>query len=176
MYLASWLAFCNWCVLSGVRRLKHNPLAGIPKANERADKRRTRRALTTDELVRLFTASRERPLYEGRLVRRGINQGKPLAKLNEGTVRQLSLVGQERELIYRSLVFTGLRLGELASIRVCDLDLNPQKPRFTLHAGSEKSRQGTQITIRRDLADAWRQWIADQVCGPPTSYCVFPIS
>src|SRR5262249_31588597 len=44
-YLASGLAFCNWCGESTVGRLTRNPFDGIAKANEKADPRRQRRAM-----------------------------------------------------------------------------------------------------------------------------------
>ncbi len=45
---AAILAFANWCVSNG--RLASNPLLGIAKANEAADPRRRRRAMTEEEL------------------------------------------------------------------------------------------------------------------------------
>ncbi len=54
----------------------------------------------------------------------------------------------------RDLAFSGLCLSELASIRVGDLRRDGEKPQLTLSVGTEKSRRGTQITIRRDLAYA----------------------
>ena len=51
-YRAAAVAFCNWCVETG--RLLSNPFSKVPKADEKADPRRTRRALTEAELTRLL--------------------------------------------------------------------------------------------------------------------------
>jgi hypothetical protein len=59
-YRAAAVAFCNWCVETG--RLLGNPFAKVAKADEDADPRRQRRALTEDELVRLLDVARRRPL------------------------------------------------------------------------------------------------------------------
>lgn len=68
-YSAALVAFGNWCV--DTRRLVSNPLAGLAKANEKADPRRHRRALTEAELVKLLDVARRRPLADAMLIRRG---------------------------------------------------------------------------------------------------------
>src|SRR5262249_56421790 len=64
-----------------VSRLTANPFRGIPKANEKADPRRQRRAMTEDELRRLLDVTRERPLLDALTVRRGPRQGQPYANV-----------------------------------------------------------------------------------------------
>ncbi len=61
-YLISLSAFCNWAVKTG--RLASNPVAGICKADRSSDRRRTRRALTAEEVARLLNAARRRPIAE----------------------------------------------------------------------------------------------------------------
>ena len=61
-YRAAIMAFCNWCAETD--RLAANPLKGLCKADEVSDRRRTRRALTEDELCRLLKAARLRPVAE----------------------------------------------------------------------------------------------------------------
>jgi hypothetical protein len=61
-YAISWCAFGNWCVDAG--RLVANPFTRLGRANERADRRRQRRALAVDELRRLIDATRRWPLAE----------------------------------------------------------------------------------------------------------------
>lgn len=74
-YLQSLDGFCNWCVESG--RLRDNPLDRIKKADEAADRRRERRALSESELRRLLLVARWRPLAEfGRLSKPGEAPGK----------------------------------------------------------------------------------------------------
>ncbi len=61
-YLIALRSFCNWCVERD--RLPFNPLAKLDRADERADRRRQRRALTEAELSRLLIVARLRPLAE----------------------------------------------------------------------------------------------------------------
>ena len=185
------VAFCNWCVTT--RRLVTNPLAGTPKANEKADPRRHRRALTEAELVRLLDVARRRPLAEvGRESQRKADAAQdagkrrdtwtklPLTLANmdvaeerarvilEGKpslVAHLERLGLERCLIYKTLVLTGLRKAELASLTVGQLDLNTPRPSAMLHAADEKNRQGSRIMLRLELAADLRGWLADRLAA-----------
>lgn len=67
-YRADAAIFANWCV--DKHRLAENPFGSLPRADERVDTRRKRRALTEDELVRLLDAARARPLYDALRIRR----------------------------------------------------------------------------------------------------------
>lgn len=51
-YRQACVTFINWCVRAG--RLTHNPLLAVAAADQRADTRRQRRALTEEELARLL--------------------------------------------------------------------------------------------------------------------------
>ena len=159
-YRAAAVAFCNWCVATG--RLLSNPFASVAKADEAADPRRQRRALTEAELMRLLDVARRRPLLEAMTVRRGKQKGEAVGRLRENTRRRLERLGQERALIYKTLALTGLRKGELASITVgqCVLDADPAY--LVLEAADEKNREGSTIPLRADLADDLRQWLADK--------------
>lgn len=155
-YLSSLKAFLNWCVTSG--RLAQNPLQTVRNANEQADIRRRRRALTEDELQRLMKAARKRPLIEAMTIRRGKNKGKLLAKIRPETRARLERLGHERALIYKILVLTGLRRGELASITWGQLELDHAVPAIHLYAGDAKNRRSEIIPLRRDLANDLRSW------------------
>ena len=160
-YRSACVAFGVWCVKS--QRFVMNPLAGLPKANEKADPRRHRRALTEGELVALLDAAQRRPLLEARTVRRGKRSGETAAQLRPETVARLEMLGRERALIYKSLVLTGLRKSELASLTAGQLDLDDPMPCAFLHAADEKNRQGSQIPLRVDLAADLRRWLADKL-------------
>jgi len=185
-YLQAIRGLCNWSVETG--RLAVNPLARIAKADEKADRRRQRRALTEDELRCLLDAARRRPLAEyGRLtVRKPKKQVKrkrdtwkmlPLAAADLDTatdrararlaktpelVAAMETLGLERALIYKTLVLTGLRKGELASITVGQLELDAKPPYLVLEAADEKNREGSTIPLRADLAADLRAWLADK--------------
>jgi integrase len=155
-YRAAIIAFCNWCIETN--RLSSNPFKCIIKANEKADPRRQRRALTEEELIKLLEVARRRPLLDAKTVRRGKRKGQPVAVLREETQRRLELLGWERALIYKTLVLTGLRRGELASLTVGQLDFDGPVAYATLGAADEKARRGAQIPLRADLVIDLQQW------------------
>jgi integrase len=69
-----------------------------------------------------------------------------LAK-NPGFVAHLEAVGRERALIYKTLVLTGLRKSELASLTLAQLDLDSSPPYLVLKAADEKNREGSTIFV-----------------------------
>ncbi len=157
-YRQELVGFANWCVRT--RRLLNNPFVGVPKADAKADCRRKRRALTERELVGLLDVARRRPLAEALTVRRGRRKGEVVAKLRRETRRRLEVLGWERALIYKTLVLTGLRKGELASLTAGQLVLDADPPYLVLDAADEKNRQGSTIPLRADLAADLREWLA----------------
>ncbi|MFO7959017.1 MAG: hypothetical protein R6X33_18175 [Candidatus Brocadiia bacterium] len=68
-------------------------------------------------------------------------------------------LGLERMLIYKTLVLTGLRLGELASITVGRLHLDAPQPHAELLAKDAKAGQRALIPLREDLVDDLRDWL-----------------
>jgi len=159
-YRSTWVAFCNWTVRTG--RMLANPLATVAKADEAADVRRQRRALTEAELLALLDVARRRPLLDAATVRRGRDAGKQAAKLRPETVARLDLLGRERALTYKTLVLTGLRKNELATLTVGQLDLDADPAFLTLDAADEKNREGSTVAIRSDLAADLRAWLTDK--------------
>jgi integrase len=167
-------------------------LQRIGKADEKTDRRRQRRAMTEAELVKLLEVARWRPLAEyGRRTiakdeteRKGKRSNWTLAPLTlddlpaaverarqrlanrPDFITKLERLGHERALIYKTLVLTGLRKGELASLTVGQLHLDGSHPFAELHAADEKNRQGSQIAIRDDLAADLRDWLTVEVKHP----------
>ena len=160
-YRCAAVSFGNWCV--STRRLVANPLARVAKVNEKADPRRRRRALTEAELVKLLDVAQRRPLLDAMTIRRGERKGEAAAQLRPETVRRLERLGQERALTYKTLLLTGLRRGELASLTVCQLELDRPDPCAQLEAADEKNRQGSWIPLRADLAADLRAWLAEKL-------------
>ena len=66
-------------------------------------------------------------------------------------------------LIYRTLVLTGLRKGELASLTLGQLDLGGDVAYAVLNPADEKNRKGANIPLRADLAVELSAWLADQL-------------
>ena len=194
-YRKAFMGFCNWCLRT--RRLSFNPLAHVPKANEKADPRRQRRALDEAELMRLLMVARWRPLADfGRerakvdkkaelaagekpkrsnwkylpLTLNGIEAAvvrarKQLEKRPDFIAKQERL-GRERALIYKTLVLTGLRKGELASLTRAKLSLDGELPYLVLDAADEKNGNGSTIPLRADLAADVRAWLDDGENSP----------
>jgi integrase len=160
-YRESLVAFANWCIQTG--RLLGHDLDRIPKADQKADPRRQRRALTEDELKRLLVVAVTRPLLEHRTIRRGKRKGEAVAELKPETVARLHALGRERALIYKTLVLTGLRKNELATLTIGQLDLTPGNSFLQLDAADEKSREGNTVAIRDDLAADLRAWLNDKL-------------
>jgi integrase len=160
-------------------------LAQQPAAAEHADRRRTRRALTEDEVARLLKAARLRPIAE--LGRRGVRKpraerkgrstwnkaeltyatleaaharGRKLLADKPDRLAELDLLGQERELMYKTMVLTGLRKGELASLTVGQVYLDAQPPFAELLAKDEKAGRGAMIPLRADLVEDLRDYLA----------------
>jgi integrase len=187
-YRAEMISFANWCVRSG--RLAVNPFGDVPRANAKADQRRKRRALAESELERLLYVARWRPLAEyGRKTIRpeataelkrsnwtkapltydGLEAvvTRALERLTDNPTfaAKLDHRGRERALVYRTLVLTGLRRGELASLSIGSLELDAPMPYAVLAAGDEKNGQGSEIPLRADLVAELREWVAEKRAG-----------
>lgn len=119
--------------------------------------------MTNDEIIRLLDAARRRPLVEALIIRRGKDKGKPLANVTDETRVQFDRLGRERALIYKTLVLTGLRKGELTSITASQLRFEGPVPYIVLDAKDEKNRQGSEIPIRADLASELKAWLDEQL-------------
>ena len=189
--LVSLTSWGNWLVESG--RLVANPFARLRKLDERDDVRRQRRALTTDELRRLLTVARLRPLAEyGRGTVRVVDDARPaksratwqrakltfddiVAAAERGRARvrpdvadRLEHAGRERALVYAVLVTTGLRKGELAALTVADVLLDREHPAVVLPGADAKNGVRATLPLRADVAGELRAWIAEKteaVCG-----------
>ncbi len=90
-YRESLVAFANWCAETG--RLMGHDLDRVPKADQKADPRRQRRALTEDELRRVLVVAAARPLTDTQTVLRGKRKGEAVAELKPETVTRLQAVG-----------------------------------------------------------------------------------
>ena len=129
----------------------------------KADPRRQRRAMDEPELVKLLAVARDRPLLDPATVRRGPRKGERYGNVRPEVRDRLELLGRERALTYKTLVLTGLRKGELASLTVVHLRLDEPMPCLTLDAADEKNREGNDIPLREDLAADLRDWLADKL-------------
>jgi len=171
-----------------------NPFADLPRADQKTDRRHHRRALTEAELMRLLKVARHRPLAEyGReivssapdsarkpksratwkrqpltidTIDAAVERAQESLKDNAGLIAELEHTGEERALVYKTLVLTGLRKGELASLTVGQLELEGTVAYAILNAADEKNRQGSNIPLRADLALELKAWIARRLATP----------
>ena len=133
--------FSRWLVRT--RRLRFDPLETLARLNEDTDRRLVRRALTPEELGRLLTASASRPVEEA--VERARD-----GKLSDKRRSRLERLGASRRFLYAFAAGTGLRRGELSTLRWCDADLD--RGEVTVIAKHAKSRREQRIPLRSDLA------------------------
>jgi integrase len=84
---------------------------------------------------------------------------KVLARRQPGYLAQLDDLGAERALIYRVLLQTGLRKGELASITLGHLRLDANPPHLILDAAAEKNRQGATFPLQQGLVRGLLQFL-----------------
>ena len=93
-------------------------------------------------------------------------------------VRRLEWCGRERGLIYRTLLLTGLRRGELASLKIGSIEIDGPTPHAVLAAEDEKNRKGSTIPLRSDLVVELRSWISgkqEAFSGPRRAFLNEPL-
>jgi integrase len=191
--LATVTAWANWLVDN--KRLAVNPFARLRQSvgvDEADDTRRQRRALTADELDRLLTVARLRPVAQfGRPTVRIVDDARPAksratwkraeltfdtivdaaergrARMQPEAAEQFDRLGRERALISRVLVTTGLRRGELAALTVGDVLLDAGRPAIVLRGADAKNGKRATLPLRADVAAELGAWIdekAEAVC------------
>ena len=210
-YREAIVCFGNWC--RRTHRLTQNPFDGLPRADQTADRRHQRRALTAAELMRLLKVARLRPLAEfGREISSkkldahttpcavqqadggentptkadpkrpprsratwkrepltienldaAVERAREVLKDNPDLIARLERIGHERALTYKTLVLTGLRKGELASLTVGQVEFDGPVAYAILNAADEKNRQGSSIPLRADLVAELSTWLAERL-------------
>ena len=195
-YLQALRGFCKWCVeterlpanpLARVSkadeksdRRKHRramteaelvTLLQVARMRPLADYGRESVPLDADEVEASDKPPKRSQWKYKPLTLDGMQQAVELArerlKDNPEFVEKLERLGRERALIYKTLVLTGLRKNELASLTVGQLDLDGLMPFVVLDAADEKNRQGSTIPLRADLANDLKVWLSDH--PPPAT-------
>ena len=183
-------AFCTWCVVASPQRSQTNPVARFPMLGD--DAKRPRRALNLEEIERLTIVARLRPIAEyGRRVVKKEDKTKPASGKSRATwtrealtfeniqeafaqgkqslakspkkISELERLGEERELLYRVLVTTGLRQGEIQSITLGQCHLGESPAWLELHFQDDKAGRGAKIPLREDVADALRGYVERRI-------------
>lgn len=112
-----------------------NPLAGIPRLNAEVDVRHERRALSPKEFAKLLTAAR-----------------------NSGISVQC-YTGEERARIYTLSFMTGLRKGEIASLKKSNFKLSGKQPIVTVGAAASKHRKKDVLPLHPSLVKELKTWL-----------------
>ncbi|QDU33069.1 Phage integrase family protein [Poriferisphaera corsica] len=84
---------------------------------------------------------------------------KHLCNSRRRQAKKLAFLGKERSLISRTLLYTGLRKSELASVTLGQVYLDERTPYLELLAKDEKAGRGAMIPLRADLVEHLRSHI-----------------
>jgi len=141
-YYRAVRSFCRWLLKD--RRVEANPIAGLSTLKAEKDLRRRRRALTDKELSALVKA----------------------ARASEESFRGLS--GEERATLSVLATNTGLRAGELASLRPASFDLASSPATVRVLAAYTKNREEAELLLRDDLAAMLFPWASKRPAGEPS--------
>ena len=120
------------------RRASESPVVGLKMLNVQTDRRRLRRALSLDDLLKLLSVTRHGPT-RGRTT------------------------GPERSLIYWMAAETGLRASELRSLTAGSFDLAATPPTVVVEAGYSKRRRRDTLSLTDDLAAQLRTHLAKKL-------------
>ncbi len=139
-HLSAMKAFTKW--LTDHHKLPRDPLSSVKKPNPKTDRRRERRMLLPEEWQRLESATLSGPQREG-------------------------MTGDERLLLYRTAIQTGLRSAELRSLTRGRLYFDAEPPYITCKAGTTKNRKTAQQYIQPELAADLKAHIATKAPKAP---------
>ncbi len=139
-YTRASKGFSRWLWRDG--RAREDTLAHLTSQNPDADRRRIRRALEPEELVKAIRAAEQ-----GRVV--------------------LKTTGPDRAMLYQLAMGTGFRANELRTLTPEAFDLAGDQPTITVKAAYSKRRRDDVQPIQPELADALRPWLAARAPGKP---------
>jgi integrase len=126
-YQSAIKQFTCWMYRNG--HAPENPLRHLSRQNPEPHRRRKRRALSNQEAGALLESARK--------------SKKPLQGASPKT----------RWLLYRMALETGLRFGELKTLKVGALNLNGTPPTVHIEAAYSKSGKGARLPLRKPLAE-----------------------
>ncbi len=168
-HLSAIAVWVTW--LTEKKRIGTNPLQGVDKPKG-GKKTKERRVLTVPLIQKLLDAARTRPLAAfreryGTEVGAGVRQKERAQQKRDAAVAGYVLLGRERALVYETAVYTGLRLGEIASLKPCHLELDRRPfPRLEIPGKSTKNGQQARLLLVPGFAVELAEWIRDTKKGP----------
>ncbi len=135
-YLQALQQFGNWLIKD--RRWPENVFGHLEALNEDVEDKRERRAASNEEVDLLLEAARHsRNDFRG-------------------------LTGQDREMLYFTAAFSGLRVQELASLTPAAFDLDSEPPTITVGAKHSKRRRKDIQPISAEAAAWVTDWISER--------------
>jgi integrase len=168
--------FFRWAVV--LKYLPENPADNAPRPkNFKRDRRKLRRSMTEVELEKLVKVAKLRPLAEYCKTRMigsrhtDYWQQNPITwdnleamadyarqmKNSRRSIDRLSQDGEKWSLAYRLLVLTGLRWGELSSLKVGRIDLDERT--ILLDSNATKNGNSDLLPLPAELVADLRDWI-----------------
>jgi integrase len=139
-YLTAVKSLSRWLHVDA--RTADYTLASLAKHNDKADRRRIRRALTPEEAARVVQAAESGPKAGG-------------------------LTGPDRAMLYALALGTGFRADELATLTPERFDLDSDPPTATVMACYAKNGSEAVQPLALALADRLRPWVALRPAGKP---------
>ena len=127
--------FCSWLVKEG--RAPSNPLEHLARLNVKTDRRHDRRALTAKECNSLLSATQQGPT-------------------------RLGMPAEDRVMLYRTALESGLRARELKTLTVGNCDLQGSPPVLTVKAAYSKHRREDVQPIPVLFAQALKDYLANR--------------
>jgi len=138
-YMKALAMLCNWLAdPKRGNRCAVNPYGKPPLLNEETDVRRQRRALTEEEIAWLVDSAEVGPV-----------------------IGEIS--GEDRAMLYRVAMTTGLRASELKSLTPESFDFASEPPTLTVEACYSKHRRKDVLPLHSDLVPRLRTWLAKRV-------------
>lgn len=129
-------------------------LRRIPLANEKADRRLVRRAISRADLARLLAATEAGPDQHVR--------GSSKSKRDN-----IPITGPARAALYRLAMGTGFRANELRGLTPESFQLDGDHPTVTIEADEAKNDKRAVQPITRELANALRPFVEGKPPGEP---------
>jgi integrase len=155
-HLSAISVFVTW--LRKKDRIADNPLArvDVPSGGK---KTKERRALSVPLIQKLLDSARRRPL--------AAFTDRYGPDVRDEVRATLERRGRERALVYKTAVYTALRLGEIATLRPCHLELDRKPfPRLVIPGALTKNSQQARLLLVPVFARELAAWIAEIGKGP----------
>jgi len=134
-YLAALKQFCTWMENDGRVSKKKNPVEHLSTINADTDVRWERRAITTEEFVRLVASAATGPDVQ-------------------------CVSGSDRAMLYVLAAWTGYRRKELASLTLKSFNLTSEPTTVDVEASYSKRRKNDSVPLHPAVAEQLKDWLA----------------